>query len=260
MTSSEKLTLSAYAIKLPLIKKGEKLVPLIVSTLKEKGISLSRGDIIVIASKALSASLGSRVKLASARPSSRASKLARDYGLEPHFVEFVVREAEKIYGGVPKAILTMKDGTLIANAGIDQKNAGPGEAVIWPKDLDGHADRVRKEFEGIVKKRLGVMIIDSRTTPSRMGTTGFCLAASGFETILDCRGKKDLFGKRLAITRMAIADDLAAIAHLLMGEGAQRTPVAIIKNAPIKLTLKKMSMSISPSEDLYMRIFNPEPK
>ena len=259
MVSRDNLPLSTFVLNLPLIRKGEELVPLIISALREQGLTLLKGDIIVIASKALSASIGSTVKLSSIKPSRRAHMLARAYDLEPHFVELVIREAETVFGGVSKALLTLKEGNLTANAGIDQKNVGLGLAALWPQGLDKIAIKLRIQFEAIIEKRIGVMIIDSRTTPSRMGTTGFCLAASGFETVLDCRGEKDLFGRQLVITRMAVADDLAAIAHLLMGEGAQRIPVAIIKNAPIKLTLKKIPMTISHSECLFMRVFDPKP-
>ncbi|MEK0326283.1 MAG: coenzyme F420-0:L-glutamate ligase, partial [Nitrosopumilus sp.] len=71
--------------------------------------------------------------------------------------------------------------------------------------------------------------------------------------------EKDLFGRRMVITRVAIAADLAAVAHLLMGEGSQRIPIAIIKNAPIKLSLKKIPMNIRPSECLFLRVFDPNP-
>lgn len=253
------LPLSTFGLNLPLIREGDELVPLILSALREKGLSLFRGDIVVVASKALSASIGSSVNLSSVKPSSKAHQLARDYDLEPRFVELVIREADEVFGGVSQALLTIKGGNLIANAGIDQKNAGRGLVALWPRGLEGLATKLRRQLEASVKKRIGVMIIDSRTTPSRMGTTGFCLAASGFETVLDCRGEKDLFGRRLVITRMAIADDLAAVAHLLMGEGSQRNPIAIIKNAPIKLSLKKIPMTISPSECLFLRVFDPNP-
>lgn len=259
MAPGGNLPLSTFGLHLPLIREGEELVPLIISALREQGLTLSEGDIVAITSKALSASIGSSVKLSSIKPSSRARQLARAYDLEPHFVELVLREAQKVFGGVSQVLLTLKEGNLTANAGIDQKNAGRDLVALWPRGLDKLASKLRRQFEAIIKKRIGVMIVDSRTTPSRMGTTGFCLAASGFETILDCRGEKDLFGRRLVITRMAIADDLAAVAHLLMGEGSQRIPVAIIKNAPIKLTLRKIPMTISPSECLFMRVFDPKP-
>jgi coenzyme F420-0:L-glutamate ligase len=144
-----------------------------------------------------------------------------------------LREAEKIYGGVEKAVLTLKNGILTANAGIDNKNAPVGFAVLWPKDVEKWVMRIREEIKRRIDKKVAVLIVDSGLIPLRIGTVGLALAVAGFKPVKDCRGDKDIYGKPLMITQHAIADNLASAAHLLMGEAAEKTPVVLIKDAPV---------------------------
>lgn len=127
--------------------------------------------------------------------------------------------------------LTITGGQLIATAGIDESNAN-GYFVLWPQDAQKTANQIRKHL--VTKhqlKKLGIIITDSKTTPLRWGVTGTAIAYSGFEPLNDLIGSKDLFGRELKMTKVNILDGLAASAVLVMGEGIEQTPLAIIEEA-----------------------------
>jgi len=242
-------------IRTELIRPRTDLVKVILDAAEKQGLEVEDGDIIAIASKALAIVQNRLRKLSSIKPSEKAKKLAAKYNLEPSFVEIVSQEAEQVYGGVPKALLTLKNSILTANAGVDQKNSPPGYAVLWPRNPFQTAEKIRREISRRTGKRVGVLIVDSRVTPLRMGTTGLALAIGGFRPVRDCRVDKDLYGRPISITRHALADDLASAAHLIMGESNERTPVVLIKRAHMDLAGKidQSSVVISPKECLFAK-------
>lgn len=128
--------------------------------------------------------------------------------------------------------LTIKDNILIPAAGIDESNA-QGYYVLWPKDSQKTADQIRQYLKKRFSlKHVGVIITDSRTNPLRWGTTGVALAWSGFKPLQNYIGTEDLFGKKLEVSISNVVDVLAAAAVLLMGEGAEQTPLAIVEEIP----------------------------
>lgn len=217
-------------VRTPLIREGDDLVGILLSRLE-----LEDRDIIAISDKAIAASEGRFVDYESIEPSEEALRLARESGLEPGFAELVIRNADAIIGTSMRTILTVKDGILIANAGIDHKNAPDGKAALWPEDPNLEARRIREEIERRTGKRVGVIIVDSRLSPLRMGTTGLALGIAGFRGIRDFRGREDLYGKRILVTTLNVADDLASAAHLLMGEGDESVPFVVIRGAPVEM-------------------------
>lgn len=154
--------------------------------------------------------------------------------------KLVKQEADLLFPG--EMPLTIKDGIFIPSAGIDTSNIPDGYAVLWPENPQKSSDNLLK----ILKQRtniqkLGVMIIDSHIRPLREGVTSFCLAFNGFEGIEDVRGRKDLHGKPLKITKRAIADSLAAACSVLMGEADEKIPLVLIREAPVTFTERKIS-------------------
>ena len=190
-------------------------------------------------------------------PSEEAKQTAPKYSLEPEFSELVLEEADEIYGGVYKALLTLKEGILTVNAGVDKKNAPTGQAALWPSNPQNVADKIRTEIKQHSGRIVGVVIVDSQLAPLRMGTRGLALAVSGFKPVEDCRGKKDLFQKPLLITRHSVGDDLASTAHLLMGETNQQTPVVLIRDAPVTFadSVDVEEMKIPQRECVYANVF-----
>jgi coenzyme F420-0:L-glutamate ligase/coenzyme F420-1:gamma-L-glutamate ligase len=248
-----------YPIRTKLVEKGDDLVALIVQALEEAKFELEDGDILVIASKVVSMSQGRLVSLDSIKPSRRSRILAKRYSLEPEFTELVLRESDEIYGGVYRALYTLKDDILTANAGIDHKNVPAGTAVLWPKNPGRAATVIRRRILSLTGKCVGVSIIDSRISPLRAGTIGVTLGAVGFELVRDCRGEADLYGKPLLITKLAVADDIACAAHLAMGEVAERTPLVVVRGIPPSTKEQRAGTMIMPPKlCLFMGIFKPK--
>jgi len=227
-----------FGLQTELIHPKSDIVSIILREIEKQKLRIEDGDVVAIASKTVATIQNRLKKLDSVKPSSKARKLARRYHLDPEFVEIVLLEAEEVYGGVSKALLTLKNHILTANTGVDRKNAPDGYVVLWPKDPFKTAEKISREILARTGKRVGVLIVDSRVTPLRMGTTGLALAVAGFEPVRDYRSCKDLYGHSISITRHALADDLASAAHLIMGESDQQTPAVLIKNAPIKFSEK----------------------
>ena len=242
------------AIRTPIFRQGDDAIAIILKSLREHKVELEDGDILAISSKMLATTEMCITPLKGVIPSEQAKELADKYLLEPEFAEVVLRESEKIYGGVYKSVLTLKNGILTVNAGVDNKNAPKDSVALWPSNLQGLADRIRREIKRRSGTSVGIVIVDSQVAPLRMGTRGLALAVSGFKPTEDCRGKRDLFQKPLVITHHSIADDLASAAHLLMGETSEQTPVVIFKNAPITFTesVDEGEMKISPEECVFM--------
>lgn len=248
------------AIGTPILKQKDDLVTIILESLKAHKVGLKDGDILAISSKAIATVEERIVPLGAVFPSEKAKQLAHRHSLEPEFSELVLKEADKIYGGVHKAILTLKKGILTVNAGVDKKNAPAGYAALWPSNPQNVADMIRTEIKQQSGRTVGVVIVDSQLAPLRMGTRGLALAVSGFKPVEDCRGKKDLFQKPLVITRHSIGDDIASTAHLLMGETNGQTPIVLIRDAPITFadSVDVEEMKIPQRECVYTNVFQLE--
>ena len=158
--------------------------------------------------------------------------------------------------------LTVKDGMVMASAGIDESNAN-GKLILLPKDSFKTArflrDKLRQKY-GV--RHLGVLITDSRTIPLRAGVTGVALGYAGFRGVKDYRGTKDIFGRKFKFSRTDVADSLATAAVFVMGEGNEQQPLAIIEKTPIKFCDKihRKELHIDIQDDMYRPLFSKLPK
>lgn len=153
--------------------------------------------------------------------------------------------------------LTIKDGMVMASAGIDESNAD-GKLILLPKDSFHSADLIRKKLKQKFKiTNLGVLITDSRIFPLRSGVVGVALGYAGFKGIRNYIGKPDLFGRPLKMSQTDVADALATAAVLCMGEGKEQQPLAMITDAPVEFVEKinKKELKINPKDDLYLPLF-----
>jgi coenzyme F420-0:L-glutamate ligase / coenzyme F420-1:gamma-L-glutamate ligase len=236
-----------------IIRPGDDIVTLILSAKDTTALGgLKNGDIIVIAESALATSESRLVELISVEPSERASELAGRYEMDPREVEVVLRESDNIVGGIQGFLLCMKNGTLLPNAGVDASNAPPGFLVPLPANPDKSAARIREEIrkrEGIVT---GVIIADSRTHAMRVGCSGVAIGCAGFPSVIDDRGRSDLFGRKLQVTKRAIADNIATAAELVMGEADECTPVAVIRGLGLPMTEQTGVEEIAAEDCLFM--------
>jgi coenzyme F420-0:L-glutamate ligase/coenzyme F420-1:gamma-L-glutamate ligase len=240
-------------LKTPIIQQGDSVEAVLSKAINELGISIDDGDVIVIAETPISLAEGNSIKLESVVPSKEAQDYAEMYQMDPCVVEVILQEADQILGGVKGVLLTIKNGTLIANAGVDFSNAPLGHVVCLPKDPYKTASTIKESLESRFKKKVVVIIADSRVQPLRRGTIGVALGVAGMEPVEDCRGRKDLFGRELQITFRALADDLASAAQLLLGEADEQIPAVIIKGVDINLTENpRYKLEIPRDECLYM--------
>jgi len=246
-----------FGIRTRLIKPKDDLSGMVLNAIGKQKLTIDDGDVLVFASKVVSTVQGRLKELGAITPSEEAKTLAEKYKLDPRFAEVVLLEADKVYGGVSGSLLTLKNGALVPNAGADHKNAPHGFVVLWPQSPHETAEKIRNEIVERTGKNVGVLIIDSRITPLRMGTVGLAIGVAGLVPIRDCRAEIDLYGKPLLITRHGVADDLAGAAHLIMGEVDECVPAVLAKDAPISLTekVRPCSMLISEKNCLFMNSF-----
>lgn len=209
--------------------------------------TLKESSIIAITSKIVSICEGNIVP---------ANKLTKNSLIEKEADYFLPKRSNK-YG----FHITIKNGTIIASAGIDESN-GNGSYVLWPRNSQKTANAVRRHLARTHNlKDVGVIIVDSKTVPLRWGTVGTTLAYSGFSALNNYVGKKDLFNYRMRVTRSSIYEGLGASAVMTMGEGSESTPIAIIEDLSFVTfqrrnpTLKELkSLSISINEDVFAPI------
>ena len=228
MNSTELFPIRSYKIQ-----PWSSLIEALVKGLARSGQRLRNGDIVAVASKVVSISENRIINLDTINPGRRSLSLARLYTLTPEFAQAVVDEADKICGGVKGAVLTLKDGHATANAGVDRKNAPDNTVVLWPRNPKKSARQLQKGLKRKTGKTVGVVIVDSRVTPLRLGTVGLSLASVGFRPVKDFRRRPDLNNRKIRITFQSIGDGVAAAAHLLMGEARERIPFVIIRGAPV---------------------------
>ncbi len=153
--------------------------------------------------------------------------------------------------------LTIKDGDVLANAGVDESNAN-GKLILLPKDSFVAADKIRTYLMKKNKlKKLGVIISDSRLLPLRAGVVGVALGYAGFKGIKNYIGKPDLFGRPFEFSKTDIADSLATAAVLVMGEGTEKQPLCLISDAPVEFANKanRNELKIDIKEDIYKPLF-----
>ncbi len=231
-------------VKFPIVNQGQNLTDVVARALNGQSIRVQKGDVLAVASKVVSLCENQVLILDEVRVSARAKRFANKWEIDERLASVVLREADTVLGGVKGFLLTVKDGILTANAGADLKNSPPGTVTLWPENSDRSAALLRRHLQRGGKTRLGVEIVDSRVTPLRLGTVGLAIGVSGFDPVLDQRAKPDLYGRRVRVTQLNIADDLAAAAHMLMGETADQIGAVVLRNAPVRFNGSKNSKRI----------------
>ena len=231
----------------------------ITNILLENKISLKNGDVIVISSKYVSNSQGRIIDTANIFTSKQSIQISEKFKIKPKFAEIVLRESDKIFGGVSGFVITSSDSVLAPNAGIDRSNSDGTKLILYPENPYQVAENLKRKIFFEYNIYVGVIIVDSRLMPARVGTVGIAIACAGFEPVNDLRGKQDLDGNPLKVTFQATADNLASIANHKMGEGSESQPIAIIKDSECSLTSRNIShkeVAISHEQCVYVRGFS----
>jgi len=252
------LTLTPLS-NIPIIRHGDNLADILVSSLAATRLALQDSDILVLAQKIVSKTEGRMVNLATVTPSAHAVELARQSEKDPRVVELMLRESTEVLRvRVGTIVVEHRLGFICANAGIDHSNvAGAGNAaekwvLLLPTEPDHSSRLIREGIESKTGKQIGVMIIDSHGRAWRNGTVGICIGLSGIPTLVDERGWKDLFGYTLRSTVVGVADELAAAASLVMGQAAEGTPAIHVRGFPYPLGEGSLQELLRPKEqDLF---------
>lgn len=242
--------------QLPLLKEGDDLAGIIVSRAKELGVGIRNRDLVVIGQKAVSKAEGRIINVENVNPSGRAAKIAKKTGKSPGFVQIVLNESSKVLRADKDAfIVRTKRGSTCLNAGVDKSNVkGNSTYALLPQDPDASARRLRKRIRQLTGREVGVVICDTRSRPFRKGQVEESIGVAGLNPLIDYRGQKDLFGYTLRFKNVAIADELASAAELVMGQGRERTPVAIIRGLTrVRFQDRASSrfLTVRPEEDLF---------
>lgn len=250
------MSLTVLPVKSTLKKEQFDLFESLVTDLENSGISPLNGDVIVISSKYIANSQGRVLEYNKVVPSPDAERIGKRFRMKPNMAEIILRESDVIFGGIPGFVITSSDNIMAPNAGIDKSNTKNGTVVLYPNDPYQVAEHLRRKFLLKNNVHLGIIIADSRLMPGRVGTVGVAISCSGIEPIVDLRGEKDLHGNSLKVTFQAVADDLASIANLKMGEGSDATPCVLIRDSSARLTNRKIQeneMTISYEQCVYVR-------
>lgn len=237
------------------IKTQRKLFDLFDTIIASK-FKFKDKDVLILSSKFVSMSEGSILDLKKIKPGNKAKEIAKTYQMEPSLVEAVIRESDFILGGLPGFLLTIRNGILAPNAGIDKSNVPFNNIICLPNDPFLSAETLRLEFLTRLGIKVGIIISDSRLMPTRIGTTGVAIGCAGIEPVEDQRGNKDLFGHVLKYTLKATADSLATMGTFVMGESNESIPVVVIRGLNIPFTDRRLSwrdLAIDHRTDIYFR-------
>ena len=241
----------------PMVERGDALDKAIRETLTRNALSLTDGDVVVLAQKIVSKAEGRLLDLATVIPSSEAERLAAICGKDPRLVEAILSESTDVVRCKPGVIIVRhKRGWVLANAGIDHSNITQNDSaehvLLLPQDPDASASALRESLTGYFNITIGVMIIDSFGRAWRLGTCGTCIGAAGLATVQDLRGRRDLTGGILQSSILGYGDELAAAASLLMGQAAEGRPMVIIRGLNLGTDQGQGSDLIRPrEEDLF---------
>jgi coenzyme F420-0:L-glutamate ligase / coenzyme F420-1:gamma-L-glutamate ligase len=218
----------------PLVEPGDDLAAMIGAALDRTALTLTIGDVLVVAQKIVSKAENRYVNLNDVAVSDAARALAAETEKDPRLVQLILDESTAVLRHRPGVLIVEhRNGYVHANAGIDQSNIvhppGNSRALLLPANPDTSAQRLRAALGGTIN----VIINDSAGRAWRNGVTGFALGTAGFAPVVDLIGERDLFGNTLKVTQVAVADELAAAASFVMGQAAQATPVVLIRGAQL---------------------------
>ncbi len=228
----------------------------LLKTLEHHRLNLQENDVLVISTKYISISQGRIVNSRNIKVSNKGFEISKKFQIKPKIAEIILRETDKIFGGLAGFVITASENIMAPNGGIDKSNAKKGHVILYPKNPFLIAEEIRRKVFLRFLVHIGVILVDSRLMPGRVGTSGVAISCAGIEPVLDLRSQKDLEGNPLKVTFQAVIDNIATIANHKMGEGAESKPFAIVRDSGAQLTDRKINnseMAVSPDQCVYVR-------
>ena len=233
--------------KFPLIEPGDHLNEIILKSISDNNLLLEDGDILIIAQKIISKAENRYINLDDVIPSQSAIDLGEELNRNPAFIQLILNESKSIISTEKNVIIVEHNlGFIHINAGIDRSNIPQDEnlVLLLPIDPSSSAEIIQSFISKSLNINISVVITDSMSRPYRSGVTNFALASANIQSLIDLKGESDIYGNTLKSTEIAIADELAAAAGLLMGQGDELKPVIIMKG------FSKSSYDINDALDL----------
>jgi coenzyme F420-0:L-glutamate ligase / coenzyme F420-1:gamma-L-glutamate ligase len=239
---------------MPEVAPGDDLDSLIGDAIAASGMGLERGDIVVVTHKIVSKAEGQVVDLRTVEPSPLAAEFGERWDKDSRKIEVVLREARRIVRMENGLIIAeTRHGFVCANAGVDASNASPDSVVLLPKDPDASAMKLRGALEerfALSNGALALIVSDSFGRPWRQGTTDVALGVAGIEALRDLRGVRDGAGYVLQGTQIAVADELAAAAELVLGK-TSGCPAAVVRGLDVRGDGSGRDLVMPPERDLF---------
>jgi coenzyme F420-0:L-glutamate ligase/coenzyme F420-1:gamma-L-glutamate ligase len=235
---------------------GDDLGRLLAEAIKGARLVPERNDVLVVTQKIVSKAEGRFVDLAGVTPGSKAIELAAITRKDARFVEIVLAESSAVVRAAPDVLITRhRSGHVMANAGVDRSNMGPGgndRALLLPVDADASAQRLRTALREYWPQPPAVLISDSFGRPWRLGITNVAIGASGLPALIDRRGEVDRNGRRLEVTQVALGDMIASAGGLVTGEGAEGIPAVLVRGLRWEAEDRPAAALVRPvAEDLF---------
>ena len=240
----------------PLIEPNDDLASIINKSINNNGIDIESGDVVVVAQKIISKCENRYVELKNIQPSKQATDLAKTLNRDTAFIQIIQNESKKIISTDKNVIIVEhKLGFININAGIDRSNILQNDDVVLllPENPSKSAKDLQSAISANFQRDIALIVTDSMTRPFRSGVSNFALASANIPSLIDLKGDPDIYGNILQSTEIAIADELAAAAGLLMGQGSEKQPVVIIKGFDKKnySTNDAFDLVVDEDEDLY---------
>ncbi len=235
---------------IPELEAGDDLAAHLARALEQAG-GLEPGDVVVVAQKAVSKAEGRVVSLDEVEPSERARELAGPDG-DPRHLEVILRETREVVRSRPPLVIAeTRHGFVCASAGVDSSNAkGPGTLVLLPLDPDASAARLRERLRALTGVAPGVVVSDSFGRAWRQGTTDVAIGVAGVLALRDLRGTMDAVGYELRTTQIAVADEIAAAAELVIGKAAG-IPAALVRGLDVAGDGRASDLVMPRERDLF---------
>jgi len=243
-----------------LIKPGDDLSKIIFESAAFNNVQFADDDVVVISQKIVSKAEGQLVSIEEIKPGGRAKEYSKKIGKDPRLVELILRDTSRVIRAEKRAFLVKrKDGLVCLNAGVDKSNVeGKKTYALLPKNSDHSAQTLRSSLQRLTGKKLAVIITDTYSRPSRVGQAEFAIGIAGMQPIVDYRGKADLFGYELRYKYVGLADEVAAAAELVKGQGTEGIPVAIVRGLPRLKKSESRNLSkkllLGQQKDLFGRL------
>ncbi len=241
---------------IPFIEPGDNLVEIICNNLEENNQDVHENDVFVIAQKIISKSEDRYIDINKIEISREAKDLATKLKRHPGLIQCVLNESKKIIS-IEKGVLIVEHnlGYINVNAGVDFSNIPDDKnlALLLPTNPSKSANEIQKRLSKKLNKNISIIISDSMTRPYRLGVTNFALASSNIQSLIDLSGTTDMYGKLLKHTEIAVADEIASAAGILMGQSDEMKPIILVKGFDMNQyeINDAFNLTVNNEDDLY---------